>query len=103
MPSRMNCTAIAHSTRPMSRVKIRMPVWPSFASPPGAAAGHRPAHLGWVPRRHGEERRNRRQGIDDEQDRREDEEQVLERPERVAHIATCTTRSLPARFAAYMA
>src|SRR6267378_3401122 len=69
---------------------------------PGAPLGHEPAYLGWVPGRHGEERRNRGEGIDDEQDRREDEEQVLEHPERVAHIATCTTRSLPARFAAYI-
>jgi len=38
MPSTMNCTAIAHSTSPMSRVRIRMPVWPSRFSTRGAAA-----------------------------------------------------------------
>src|SRR2546430_497437 len=38
IPSKMNCTAIAHSTSPMSRVRIRMPVWPSCFSTRGAAA-----------------------------------------------------------------
>src|SRR5256884_1822947 len=70
---------------------------------PGAPLGHLTTHIGRVPSRHGEERRHRGERIDDEQDRREDEEQILERPQRVAHIATCTTRSLPARFAAYIA
>src|SRR5438034_953384 len=38
IPSIMNCTAIAQSTSPMSRVRIRIPVWPSFCSTRGAAA-----------------------------------------------------------------
>ena len=29
MPSMMNWTAIAARTKPMSRVRIRIPVWPS--------------------------------------------------------------------------
>src|SRR2546430_15894638 len=73
------------------------------AARPGAPLGHEAARVRWVPRGHGEERRNGGEGIDNEQDRREDEEQVLQRPQGLAHIATCTTRSLPARFAAYMA
>src|SRR5207245_9223406 len=28
IPSTTNCTAIAHSTRPINRVRIRIPVWP---------------------------------------------------------------------------
>src|SRR5213593_1534152 len=38
IPSMMNCTAMAQSTSPMSRVRIRIPVWPSFSSTRGAAA-----------------------------------------------------------------
>src|SRR2546426_11114207 len=73
------------------------------AARPGAPLGHEAARVRWVPRGQGEERRNGGEGIDNEQDRREDEKQVLQRPQGLAHIATCTTRSLPARFAAYMA
>src|SRR2546430_16884502 len=73
------------------------------AARPGAPLGHEAARLRWVPRGHGEERRNGGEGIDNEQDRCEDEKQLLQCPQGLAHIATCTTRSLPARFAAYMA
>src|SRR5947208_6087538 len=38
MPSTTNCTAIAHSTSPISRVRIRTPVWPSRRSTRAAAA-----------------------------------------------------------------
>src|SRR6266550_3392729 len=40
-PSMMNCTAIALNTSPMSRVRIRMPVWPSRRSTSDAAANTR--------------------------------------------------------------
>ncbi len=32
IPSTMNCTAIAHSTRPIQRVRMRIPVWPNRCS-----------------------------------------------------------------------
>src|SRR3989442_24223 len=38
MPSTMNCTAIAHSTSPISRGRMRTPVWPSRRSTRAAAA-----------------------------------------------------------------
>src|SRR2546426_573445 len=38
MPSTTNCTAIAHSTSPISRVRMRTPVWPSRRSTRAAAA-----------------------------------------------------------------
>src|SRR5439155_19410738 len=40
------------------------------------------------------------EGVNDEEDRREDEQQFLEKRD---HSATCTTRSFPARFASYIA
>src|SRR5256886_11168713 len=82
----------------MIRRPPRSPLFPYttlFRSGPGAPPGHLTAHIGRVPGRHGEERRHRGERVDDEQYRREDEEQILERPQRLAHIATCTTRPLP--------
>src|SRR5205807_81667 len=109
----MNCTAMAHNTSPINRVRMRIPVWASrrsmrvaaasvteqryAVSPiatytaaegerreghragPGPPPGHLTPHLRRVPRRHGEKGRHGGQGIDDEEDRREYQEQVLER------------------------
>src|SRR5207245_9940519 len=67
---------------------------------PRAAACHGAPLGGGVARGHGEEAGDGGEGIHDEEDRREDEQQLFEERD---HSATCTTRSLPARFASYIA
>src|SRR2546430_13789491 len=57
------------------------------AARPGAPLGHDAARLRWVPRGHGEERRNGGEGLHNEQERRENEEQGFQRPPGLAPIA----------------
>src|SRR3989442_661391 len=65
---------------------------------PRAAAGEHAPHRGAVPLRHGEEAGDDGEGIDDEEDRGEDEQQLL-----VPHIATFTAWSFPLLLASYIA
>src|SRR4029077_976001 len=70
---------------------------------PGASASHEATRFRRIARSHGEERWYGREGIDDEQDRRENQEQLLQYLHHARHIATWTTRSFPPCFAAYIA